>query len=77
MIKTTIVSEKEAEKPFPKIMRSTYNGVLVLFTDTGEGTVLHVDDALCPGSDYLGKASESWAMHNFEDWSGAIKLTQD
>lgn len=76
-IKTNI--EKKESKPFPKLMKDKNEEFVILVTKS-EGTYLSgtvVKTSEKTSSYPLGRVSESWYAHSFEDWKGSVTLTQE
>ena len=61
----------QEEKPFPKLMKSKYTGMIVLFHSSAIGMVL--DQSKNP-IDQVGTYSEEWAMSSFEDFNESVTI---
>lgn len=74
-MKSSFVDNTETpdERPFPKLMRNTGGGVIVLFTSYLEGTVV----AQPVGTNTLGKHRDNWVFETFVDFFGSVTLTEE
>lgn len=70
MITTTFPDNAENTKPFPKIMRSTRSGMIVLFEQSSVGTVIASGQSQWS----VGARLTSWPDNNFEDYNGPVTL---
>lgn len=62
--------EQAKERPYPKLMISNIDGIVVLFVDKREGFVVKSSE-----SGYqIGMWFDSWAMENFTDLDPEIKV---
>ena len=67
-------SSKKAERPFPKLMIDSLNKTTIaLFSNPSEGTIIQSKDNRLP----LGFHSKSFVSSAFEDFEGAITLSND
>lgn len=57
------------QRPFPKLMKGTVEGELVLMTKPGTGIVI------C--GDRIGYQSDCWTITSFQDFEGSITLSND
>lgn len=75
----TFAQKENAEKfikekgtlSFPKLMMS-YDGMVILFTSKGTGTVIVAVDK----NNYVGEYSEDWDISLFYDFRGELKIEQ-
>lgn len=63
--------EKKSDKPFPKLMINKTTGLVVLFTDHSNGTVVKE----CPYNK-IGAFGE-WEYSVFTDFEGTVTLSND
>ena len=74
-MKVEVNTENESKSlPFPKLMYSEDDGLIVLFIEFRKGILLSD-----PKSLYKNKGnhySECWAMNCFTDFKGSITITQ-
>jgi hypothetical protein len=57
--------ESKKELPFPKLMKSSSSGAIVLMGQPRQGTVLHTGLGATP----VGRYSSTWDMSYFEDYN--------
>lgn len=60
---------------YPKLMKSTVNGTIVLFSSYKCGTVVSDDGK--PYNESIGYYCDGWSMANFKDYNGSVILTND
>ena len=70
-IKTTVNPPTKMVKSFPKLMKSTECGRVVLFTSEREGTVV-IDNI--PITTPIGHYSNSWISSYYKDFNDPITL---
>ena len=63
-------SKPQNSKPYPKLMRSYINGLIVFFIDKGCGFVLNSPD----NSREVGYYSETYFMENFTDFNEPLTI---
>ncbi len=61
------------EKPFPKLMISNQNNIIVLMTGRKSGFVI----GNATSQQRLGYYSKIWTSENFSDYTGTVKLSND
>lgn len=73
-VKSTVnEAPKQAERPFPKLMKSNLGTSLIVFFDEYEiGQVVAGDESL-----KLGHSSTLWDMDTFEDFTGSVTLQNE
>lgn len=65
-------NQKKQEQQYPYIGIGDQTGLVVLFTEKGEGMVLN------DGRKYsIGKYSKGWSMSYFKPLKGSIELSND
>ena len=70
MIKATIgVPKPTNEKPYPKLMKSIFDQMIVLMVADGKGTVI-----IPIGTYQVGHFSNNWSMDSFKDYNETITL---
>jgi hypothetical protein len=71
-MKATII-EGTPESTYPKIMRSTHSGMIILFTEDRTGVVLAKGTTDRPNGHYRN----DWCTDAFEAFVGTITLSND
>jgi hypothetical protein len=69
MLKVTVGEHKPQEKPFPKLMKSSY-GDLFIFYCSKVGIPITGEH----GHDHLKGWAESWVMEEFTDYNEPITI---
>lgn len=59
---------------FPKLMINTYSGIIVLFLNKDEGTLLHNPNEIQKEPIGTHYKDSIWAMENFMDYHGTLQL---
>ena len=62
--------ESKEEKPFPKIMKSSVTGKVILFQSPGKGVLVHGHS----GAANIGEFHGYWEMSGFQDFDGEVTL---
>lgn len=70
MITITFPDNADQTKPFPKIMRNKEWGTIVLFRDSGNGTVLHGGQT----NYQVGQVVGVFTPDTYEDYNGPVTL---
>lgn len=70
-MKSSIVETKKAGVPFPKLMINADTGTVVLFERSGKGVIVHSKNSFSK----VGVSSSAWTMARFQDFNGALKLS--
>lgn len=71
-VKSDVRAIQKKEKPFPKLMISN-RGLIVLFNDFGQGTVLLRGE----GATKLASYSKTFNMSIFTDYEGKLIIEND
>jgi len=66
-----IEREVKKKEEYPKLMKSTVTGLVLLMTKEGEGLVVFTEKT----SRKIGEYDDGWDMRNFEDFNGTIELS--
>jgi len=73
MIKSVRTNNRpSSEKSFPKLMKSLYTDVIVLFLRDRQGTVV---SGVSKDGHTIGQYVPDWNMFNFIDYDGEITLS--
>lgn len=71
IIEVTPAKQLPSDEKYPYIGKSTFDGLIVLFSAPDTGTVL----SSRPFSHNVGFYSDSWGEHFFEKFDGTITIT--
>ena len=63
-------SEEVKELEFPKLMKSSNTGIIVLFTDVDSGTTIFTGDDVWG----VGHTSSNWNESHFKDFNEELTL---
>lgn len=70
MVKSFLTHKStDSEPEWPKLMTNN-NGLVVLFTEPGIGTVVHKGGS----ASYMGEHYKDWAMKYFRTYNGTVTL---
>lgn len=72
-MKSQVISEPSSPLTFPRLMKSRFNNLIVLFNSRNSGMVVH------PASQVnkMGSFYSSWGISTFEDYRGSVILSND
>ncbi len=70
MTVTVNVRPKKSPPKFPQVFRHKEFNFLVLFVNSGKGTIIEAG----PMGFELAVYSEDWEMHKFEHWFGSVEI---
>jgi len=70
----SVVTEKDQEKPFPKLMKSVHTGNIIFFERSGKGQVVNT---LGRAGGQIGEINIDWGAENFIDFPGTVTLSND
>ncbi len=68
MIKSVVSFKTGCDRDYPKLMVAD-EGLIVLFLEAEEGTVIQSDNYQC------GYYAEDWEMSDFTDFNGTVTLS--
>lgn len=71
-MKSRVTLRSSLPKPFPKLMKSTIDEQIVLFSTPRSGVVVSTKDI-----NFVGRHYNMWVMDHFEDFDGEVTLSND